>query len=654
MDPKPRLVLDDFAGGRNQVDAPLGPDFQPNQVVDAVNVDWYRTRGARKRHGCSLVGSAGAFFTAIIAWLGRHVPGTSEADAELWGLDNDTFPHFARLDNSATWTSPTVVDIPSFSANKFDVTCASLNGMFFIAYPCNTRLHVYDPVIDTIRRTGINPGTTAPTVSNTGAGTYPAVLRYYRVRFTHSGGVVRSEATPSVSFTPSGTGTHARVTQPTVPSNESITGWMVEGSADNVTFYNLSNVIAIGTTTFDDNIAVSGYATAIVGSLSALTGTHTLQKAYRFIAADQNRLLGWGSYTSTDKQSRLEISAVLGSRDEGDAERVDTTSTYYYDFDEKDSGIPTALIGPLFGNYYPFKSRQMWELTPTGSTADPYRKTAISKEIGCVQSHAAAIGEDPQGNPCLYFMSHRGFARYGTGGLDLTVGRGIEDLILGPTSLMNMAATQVICHMVYHPDRRQVWVWFAVGAENVPSTTLVVLNVRTGGWARYTGAIAGATGTGAYCSVMFADTIGATMGFALKPYLSTVATVPKIFKCDDTAVTQDNAVSYQAYVTTKPLEPAGSGMRGATGDAIVLAPAASGVTLTATITPDFGAQPAKSGTALLTASAAGESRVSKRFEDSALGGAEFMQLTIGDAAAVSNAWSFDRIVIPLGGSEPVS
>jgi hypothetical protein len=244
-------------------------------------------------------------------------------------------------------------------------------------------------------------------------------------------------------------------------------------------------------------------------------------------------------------------------------------------------------------------------------------------------------------------MSHRGFARYGQDGLDLTVGRGIEDLILGPTSVMNMAASQVICHMVYHTDRQQVWVWWTVASGSNP-TVLGVLNVRSGGWARYTGLIADA-----YASVMFADSLGGTMGFPLKPYTSSTDIIPKLRKCDDTAVTQDNAVSYQTYLTTRPLEPAGSGRKGYTGDAIVLAPAASGVTLTATITPDFGAGTAKTGTALLTA-AGSETRVSKRFEGSAIGHADFVSITIGDSAAANNTWSFDRITIPLGGQEPNS
>lgn len=670
-DSKGRPVLDDFSGGRNGSDPPLGPTFAANQVVDAVNGDWYRTAGFRKRHGSTNISMTGSGWVGPVSWLGRHTPGTVEANAELWGVDEASPATFQRLDNSATWTTPaSSVDVPTAASSPWDMTSASLNGFFFIAYDSGVaRLHLYEASTDSVRRTGVatvTPGTwTAAQVADQGAGAYAAVKRWYRLRFLALNGaafVRRSDPGNILAFTPSGAGASVRINQPTVPAGEGITHWEIEASDDGVTFYVLrgfagGNQLAIGTTLYDDTAA---YPIANAGlSLSPLTGTYTVQTSYRFLAADQNRLLGFGSYISTDKQSRLWISAVVGSRDEGDAERVDTTSTYYYDFDEKDSGIPTGLIGPLFGNFYPLKTRQIWELSPTGIVSDPYRKFPISKELGCVSSHAAHIGEDARGQPCLYLMTHRGVYRYGRDGLTY-IGRGIEDLILGPTSVMNMAATKVISHLVYHQDKRQLWVWFATGSSN-EADTLCVLDVmggrseqegvehRPGGWARFTGTMAQAR-----CSVMFARSIGATMGFALTPYIGSTTAVNRVTRCDDTAVTQDAGVNYQAYLTTKPLQPAGPGMRGEFADAIVLAPAASGVTLTATIIPDFGAQPTKTGTALLTASAAGESRVSKRLEDSALGGAEFLQITIGDGAAANNTWSIDRLIVPVGGSEPVS
>jgi hypothetical protein len=370
-----------------------------------------------------------------------------------------------------------------------------------------------------------------------------------------------------------------------------------------------------------------------------------LQKSYRLIAADQNRLIGWGSWLSTNKQNRMEISAVLGSLDQGDAERVDTNTNYFIDFDELDSGPPIALIGPSWGNFYAFKNRQTYELIPTGSIEQPYRRVKISGELGCVSSDGACRGEDAAGNPCLYILTHRGVYRYGQSGFEY-IGKGIEDLIIGPTSVMNMAATKVIGHLVFHPTLNQLWAWFATGSSNDPDT-LAILDVKSGGWTRYTGSIATAR-----CSVMFANSIGSSMGFQLVPYIGSTAAVNRVAKASDSTATQDaGSVSYQAYVTTRPLEV--PGFRVEVADAILLAPVASGVTLTATVTPDFGASPTVSGTALLTA-AGSETRVSKPFQGTSLAGAEFMQLTVGDAAAANNNWSFDRITIPIQKQEPVT
>jgi hypothetical protein len=286
----------------------------------------------------------------------------------------------------------------------------------------------------------------------------------------------------------------------------------------------------------------------------------------------------------------------------------------------------------------------------------PYRRVKISGTLGCVGSHAACIGEDADGNPCIYIMTHRGVFRYGqagyssggysAGGLRY-IGRGIEDMILGPNGVMNMAATNVIAHMVYYPDLRQLWVWFAIGASNDPNTLFVfdiMANKKQGGWTRYTGGLATAR-----CSVMFANSIGASMGFQLVPYIGQSTANNTIIKAVDTTVTADSGTPFAATITTKPLEVPGFNL--ATGDIEVLAPAASGVTLTATVTPDFGANPAQTGTALLTA-AGSETRVTARFGGSALGGSNNVQITVGDASAVSNAWSFDRIIVPMMPQEP--
>ncbi|GAC1662959.1 MAG: hypothetical protein PVS2B1_21910 [Candidatus Dormibacteraceae bacterium] len=646
------IVIADLSGGRNGADSPLSPAFGPTQCVDAVNVDWYRTTFCRKRYGSSNLSMAGSPFVGTVSFLGRHVPSTDESLAELWACDDGTPSTLARLAGGVTWAGVTIINGPAVGSAVWEITGASFDGKYFLAFKSNVgRLHVWDPVTTSVRMTGIAPGGVGPTVADVGAGAYAATLRYYRVRWYSGAPVSRmSEATPSVSFTPSGAGVSARVIQPAPLPGEGELGWYVEGSSDNVTFY-VAAILPIATTFWDDTNPVANYSAGTTLVISKATGRFTLQKAYRFIAADQNRLIGFGSWTAADKQNRVEFGAILGSLDQSDSERVDTQTNWYKDLDENSSDLPTGLIGPLFGSFFAFKSRSVYELSATGSTTEPYRATAISRVVGMVQGHAGCIGEDVHGSPCLYFMFHRGVYRYGAsyqyGVSGLTyISRGIEDLILGPTSTMNMAATKVISHMVWHADLRQVWVWFATGSSTDPNV-LCKLDVMTNGWSRFTGDL-----TSARCSTMFANTLGAAMGFQLKPYLGSTLTVNRVMKGDDTTQTTDAGNSYRAFITTKPIEPGGPGFNGRVSDLLLTAPVATGVTITATVTPVFGASPVKTGTASLTASGS-ESRVIVELEDTELAGSEYLQITIGDAATAANQWSLDRVVCTVGPQEPI-
>jgi hypothetical protein len=639
-DPKARAVLADLRAGRNAYDPAWA--IADEECADAVNVDFHKARIGNKRGGMSAPSWTNVTRTGTTSSLYRHVPTTDETLAELWAVDDAATPIIERLTGGLAWAAPTLKDAPT--GNGWDFTFASLNGKLFMAYKSAVnRLHVWDPVSNSVRRTGL-AATAAPTAANTGAGTYAAVLRYYRQRSTvQIAGVTvrRSEPSPSVTFTPSGTGTHARVTQAAV-INEGETHWEVEASTDNVTFYRIATVL-IATTTYDDNALTTTYS---AGTLSATTGTYTLQKSYKFLAADQNRLLGFGAYTATDKQNRIEFSAVLGSLDVGDDERVDTSLVNsYLDLDENDSGVPTGLCGPVFGGYFAFKDRQVWQLTPTGTTSLPYRQQAISKSIGAVAHYAIARGDDALGNSALYWMSHRGPYRWSILGLEY-LGRGIEDFIQGPTATIFLAATKVVARTLYHADKRQVWCWVATGSSNDPNQ-LFLYDVQTGGWSRVpTGDLL----ANVRCATLFANTLGAAMSRDLKPYVGQTGAVTRLWKAD--TGTDDNGTPYQAYVVTKALEPGGPGFYGSVGDAVLLAKAGTSVTITATVTADFGIQ-TTSGTALLTASGS-ETRVSKTLEGSGLAGVSFVQYQLGDASAISNSWTLDRLTLPLGQSEAVS
>lgn len=640
-DRKTRHVVDDLRGGRNGYDAPWA--IKDTECVDAVNVDFYKSRMGNKRSGMFAPTTTGTTRTGTTSSLFRHVPSTDETLAELWAVDDAATPIIERLAAGTVWSAPTLKDAPT--GNGWDFTAASINGKLMLAYKsAQGRLHCWDG--STVRRTGL-PTPAAPAITNTGSGTYAAVIRYYRVRWTvQSGGVTirRSEPSTYAGFTPSATGTAARVTQPAVAS-EGETHWEVEVSTDSFTFYLLSAVV-IGTTTYDDSAATTTYS---AGTLSDVTGKYTLQKSYKFIAADQNRLLGFGSHTTTDKQGRIEISAVIGSSNVGDEERVDTTINSYIDLDENDSGVATGLAGPVFGAYFAFKDRQTWQLTATGVTTQPYRQEAISKSIGAISHHAICRGEDKNGNSALYWMSHRGPYRWSINGLEY-IGRNVEDYVNpGGTATINLAATKSVARAVYHADKRQVWMWWATGSSN-DCNNCFFFDVQTNGWSRVP---SGDLLANVRCATLFANTLGASMSRDLKPYVGQTGGTVRIWKGD--TGTDDNGTTFQAYVITKAIEPGGPGFAGSVGDSLLLAKAGSGVTITDTVTADYGVQ-TQTGTAVLTLTAdeGSATRVTRRIEGSALNGVSFVQHQIGDAAAVSNGWTLDRLIIPLGKNEAVA
>lgn len=646
------ITIGDLRGGRNGADPPLSlPD---NQCVEAVNIDHFDGTLGRKRGGATAVSqTGGTAFSSGIQALFRHIPGAVETAAELWAVDGAATPIVKRLAGSPTWANVTMAD--SISTAPQSVEFASFNGKLFLAYDSPVDyLHVYDPTLGTpiVRRSGFNTPA-APTAANTGAGAYAAVLRYYRVRWLQLNGttvVRRSEPSASVSFTPSGTGTAARVTQPAA-AGEQETHWEIEAGTDNSTFYRLSQT-AIATTTYDDSAVTTSYATT--GTLSVTTGEQTKWTSVRYLLTDGNRLLGAGSWESGGKNSRIWFSPVLGSTGAGDDERVIATTDVenWIDLNENDGGTITGLGGPVYGTIYAFKYRQIWKIPPTGNLTTPYLPRKIADHsYGCIASKSIIVGKDNAGNPALYFLSPNGPCRIivypGGSAAPQYLGRDIEDIWAD----INLAASTVVAHGVYHSDKHQVWWWIATGSSNDPDTKLVfdVLlgtfvqgdRVR-GGWYEHTGATAAAR-----CSTMMSNTLGATMSRDLKPYIGR-ASGTLIWKTDTTDL-DDAGTTFQAYVKTKPLPVAPLGQNVQVGQSILLAKAASGVTITQTLDRDFGVE-TRTSTALLTADAS-ETRVIKKFEASDLAQAGTVQVQLGDASAVANNWVLDALSIPIIGQE---
>jgi hypothetical protein len=649
-----RLPIADLRSGRDGVSPPQS--LSDTHCVEALNVDWWNSTVGRKRAGMvSASGISGSPFTGVISKMYRHVPGTDETAAELWAVDDASPPIVGRLVGGA-WTQPTLKDAPT--GNGWDFSFASFNGLLFIGYKTSVdRTHCWDPVSNQVRRTGMNVESGIFTLSDHGSGSYAAILRYYRVRYVEqrSGVVVRrGEPSTPVTWTPSGSGTDVLITQGS-PPNELETHWELEAGLDGATFYRIAT-IAVATTTYNDSAATSTYSS---NPLTDVIGTYTTQKAYRYLAVDQGRVLGFGSYITTDPQNNVEYSAVYGDLFIADGERVPTGN--FQGLDESDSGPATALFGPVNGTFLAGKSHQLWQLTPTGQVAQPYSALALSKTIGPINQHSAVIGEDETGNAAVYFNTYRGPHRWGLRGLEY-IGKVIEDRTVGANGgvSLNLAATHVVSHAVWYPLLRQVWFWFATGSNNDPTEGAMFSVGRTppyyggysteGGepsrWSRFTGGL----GT-ARCSCLFSNTISSTVSLDLKPYVGSTTASALPAKCD--SGTSDLGSGIQGTLTTKAYVPWGEGFTGSVMAAQLVAAVSSGTTITLTTNGDFGSQ-TQSDTVSLTALGT-ESRVQPRFGSGVmLSGLQAVQWTIGDAVANTATWQIDAISVTYRKEGPVA
>lgn len=619
----------------------------PTRCKEAINVDFYQAAFARKRDGASAVfaSTTSEAFTGVLSSLIRHVPGADETAAELWGVDNAATPVVQRLTGGTAWASPTLKD--NVQATPQDVIGASLNGKLFLAFNSAVdRLHVYDT--STVRRVGLATPAAA-TVANTGSGTYPATIRYYKVAWAVTASGVnnrRSELSPSVSFTPSGSGTHARVTQPTV-AGEGETHWLVYGSADNNT-YRLLSTVAIGTTTYDDNTAPASYT----GDAPELAGEMTVPVSGKYILSDGSRLIMAGSYESGNYNSRVWFTPRLGDLDVGDDERIpDTTErSNYIDLDENDGGFITGLAGPIDGSIWAFKYRQIWQLVPTGDVTAPYEPQAETKAVGCIRHQAIVAAEDEHGAPSLYFLSHMGPYRVGAGGIQK-----MRDDVLDIWKTVNLDATTVSGFGVWYSDRNQVWFWVPVSSANTPNRILVFDTTKgrtddkgdvRGGWSVYNGDLANAR-----CAVMFANTLAAAMSRDLKPHAG-FGTGSVILKAG--TGTDDAGTTFQAYVDLPEQHIGGLGKKCEIEQALVLGSSGS-QSLRITLSGNY-TDTTRAKTADVTMTATGtQTRVLKAWEDAQLADdLTSVGIRVGDSAAISNGWTIDGIGVQVRTTESVA
>ena len=621
------------------------PDLEmpDNRCKEAINVDFYRSSLGRKRGGASALSlTGGTAQSGVISTIFSHLPSPDQTLREFWSVDDAATPRFKRLAAGTAWADVTVAD--AVQTRPFDINWCSFNGKLFVAYNSSVnRLHEWDGT--TFRRVGLDKAS-APTGANTGAGSYAAIIRYYKVRWVviaSSVVTVAGDLSTVLTATPSGTGTHYRLTQPTPPS-ESETHWEVYGSPDNANFFRLSQ-LAVATTTYDDNTDPADYS----GTLAPDAGAFTAPPSAKYLLAIGKRVLMAGAWETaagnshTPKNNRFWWTSPLGATDNGDDERVSNTSTIKA-YDDVDEDI-TGLGGPINGAAFIFSYYGVWKAVETPVVNNPFKTFRIAGALGSISHKAIIRAVDENGEHCLYWLSPVGPVRYGSHGFQLC-NEDIADIWDG----INLDATNVVAHGVHHPDKHQIWWWIATGSSNDPDTKIVFDTklgrvIQTGkdvsvrnGWAEHTGNSAAAR-----CSAMMSDSVAASMGAKLKPYIGR-STGTAIWKCD--TGTDDAGTDFQAYIDSKYYMPWGLGNVGnIVEEPTVAAQSASGVTIQLGVAKDF-LTTFTSVNVVLTADAT-ETHVIKKSNDTILGEAKAVQIRIGDSAAADNAWNLDAVLIPV-------
>lgn len=632
--------------GRNGWDEPQ--DVAPDMGTEALNVHFTDGGLGTKRGGCI---STGHTTTGISggynALFGGYIPGQDETAREMFVVDNaatNTIRRFAASSTiSASLTLPN-----NIAADDTVISFAPLNGKLYIAYNGTTnRVKVFDPGLSTttIRYAGLADAA-APSVANTGAGTYAATLRYYKVAYTEQRASVtvrRGELSSATSFTPSGTGTHARITKPAALS-EGETHWEVYGSTDGVIFYGPLATTVVGTTTYDDNSTPADWPDDF--DAAPVTGENLPMPSVKFLYSNGVRLFGLGVWETsagdshTPQAGTVYFTPALDSSGIHDDERVrSTVSAVGRVILGRNSGGVDRGIAGLGNAIYAFQSRGIYSLLPTENSDVPFRRVQVSSRLGATSHQSIKEAVDQLGRPALYFLDPEwGLYRIGASGIQFC-GRDVYDL----WQTVNHGAANVVAWAEYLPSITMLVIGFASVAADDPDT-IMAFDVTEGwpdengdvrgGWAQWTGTIATAR-----CATMMSATMGASMSRPLTLYIGPGASTT-LRKYSESAL-DDNGTDFQAYVQSRAFSPEPLVNNKELAKGYLLSKAVSAVTVRQTLIRNFGDETSRTSDALLTA-AGSETKVLAEFEDSALAEMYAFQVRLGDSAAQEGQWTFDR------------
>ncbi len=656
----PDLTIRSLRGGLNTDDP--ASELKPDQCTAAMNVEFHTVPCGERRRGCVSI-NQGAYANTYdaIVMVARHLPSDDETAAQLWFAGAVGGVTSFRYKDT-TWHAVSPTDAVTNDTNIYAMRSVSFHNKLFIAYKSAVdRLQVWDGT--TLRRVGIAAPSAAPTAVNSGVGTMSGI-RYYRVRWTvQSGGVTlrRSEASASVSFTPTGSN-HAVVTQPTTAGSDSPTHWELEASTDNVTFYLAQSAVLIATTTTNDSIPYSeGYngATAVAlggGVLSATSGDYTVPLSAKYLTVDEDRLVMAGSFQTTALTSRVSWTPVNGDPGSGNDERVPIASVNFLDLDAGQYGGITDMSQASNGFFYVFKWKAIYKMVRSGVRAQAYTASVVSKSLGAIPGSVVS-GLDEFGRSCVYALDPSlGIYRIGANGLQLHHGLGSKVNTRSTWSTVNTDAAQLTAVAVYYADAKQVKWFVSTNSSDLPNLEIVLQTDATrvddtgtgieGGVSLANGQVANVLS-----ACMFASNIdaGVARSKVLVPIVGTYgASATGTIRQQDTGTT-DDGTAYAATLTSAPVMAAGQLNRFGTLSAGVVAMAASAVTVVLGQSRDFGAIE-KNATIDLTP-AASESEVIKTADNSGFASIRALQVSLSDASPATGRWQVVQIALSQSAQE---
>lgn len=630
------LIITDLSGGLNDTDP--ATSLEPNQCTVVENIEfWQAPCGARRLGSSAITLSASLSGKTAVTFLHRHLPTTDITAAQLWVFATTVGVSSQLAYKDTAWHDVSFVDaITNTGVYPYQIRALSLHGKLFFAYKSALdRGHVWDGT--TLRRIGLAEPA-APSAANTGVGTFSGT-RYYRVRYTIQVAgttTLRSEPSDSLTFSPSGTGTAARVTKPATIS-ESETHWELEASLDNTNFYRIATTV-VGTTTFDDSASSAvGYATG-TNVLSEDVGDYTVPPSCRYMIADKDRLVLAGSFDSDTQASVVRWTPVLNDPGVGNDERIPIDTNNLLNLDGYEGGGITGLAS-LGGVIIVFKYGHIYRLVSTGQRDQAYEPNVISKSRGAIEG-SVIEGVDQFGSPCLYFLDPKvGPCRIGAGGL---LWAGADILVTWRTVNLNAATVQA--RAVYYPDKQQVHWWVATGSADIPSLRLVLQTDDTRineegvqfGWARHSGGTVAGLAACLFSTNIESNT---TRSLNLKPFVAVGNTVQMM----DTGNT-DNGVTYTATLTSHPFLVSGTTINQfAFRTVTVIGDANANAAVAVGLIRDFGLE---TNTKERTfAPELSETLVIKDIDDLVMDEARAIQIQLTDGSENTGQWTIHHIAL---------